>query len=127
MKYVFYGLIVLVVGFAGFMIYDGSGGPSVSGGSQVVVKPGEVLKITTEITNRSYSPKNIEVPLGTEIELTVINNDNEQHGLNIQQFGVNDFIEPLGRKTVRFTADKLGQAATFCAVDHPEKFLINVI
>ena len=125
MKYVFYFLIALSDVFAGFLFYKPS--DPLKNNSFTDVKPGEVIKIKTEIKNRSYVPAKVDVPFGSVVELTVVNNDNEQHSLNISQFGISGFINPKSQKTVRFTANKRGQVSTFCAVDHPEKFILNVL
>ncbi len=126
MKYVFYSLIALSVLFAGFLFYSSYSG-STGNSSFADIKPGEVVKIKTEIKNRSYIPARVDVPFGAVVELTVVNNDNEQHSLNISQFGISGFIDAKSQKTVRFTANKRGQVSTFCAVDHPEKFILNVL
>ncbi len=131
MKYVFYGLIIIVLGLVGFLFFGGTVGgkalPQDDSVSAVGVLDGDVLKFSTSITNRSYSPKQIEVPFGAVVEITVKNNDNEQHGLSLSDFGVNDFVAPLQTKTIRFTANKKGESVTFCSVNHPEKLIVNVI
>lgn len=128
MKYLFYGLIVVVIGGVGFW-FLGQGSNDVSLQEASVVKTtqtGQVLKFSASITGRKYDPVQIDVPFGAEVELTVKNNDNEQHGLVIADFGVQEFVGPRQTKTVRFIADKRGAAATFCSVAHPEKLIINV-
>ena len=67
-----------------------------------------VLKISAVIRGRSYTPKQIDVPYGATVELTVKNNDNEQHGLFLQDFGVQDVVGPRQTKTVRFVANRRG-------------------
>jgi len=131
MKYVFYGLIILALGFIGFLFLgnkDADAPLSQSAKvSNTVQQDNQVLKFSASITNRSYSPAQIDVPLGAAVELTVKNNDNEQHGLFLQDFGVTDFVGPRQTKTIRFIANRQGQSATFCSVAHPEKLIINVI
>jgi len=85
-----------------------------------------VMKYSAVIMNRSYNPAQIDVPLGTTVELTVTNNDNENHGLTISEFGVSGFVGPRQTKIIRFVADKVGRTTTFCSVAHPEKLIINV-
>jgi heme/copper-type cytochrome/quinol oxidase subunit 2 len=130
MKYVFYGLIVIALGFGGFLLFGSINNSNTVEKDATAVKVAggnEVLKFSTSITNRSYFPKQVDVPLGATVEITVKNNDNEQHGLSIPDFGVNDFVAPLSTKTIRFVANKKGEAATFCSVNHPEKLIVNVI
>lgn len=130
MKYTFYGLVIVALGFAGFMFFRGPGGDNVpvSQSASVVntISDSQVLRFEASISNRKYTPEQIDIPFGATIELTVQNNDNEQHGLSISDFGVNDFVGPLQTKTVRFVANRRGESATFCSVAHPEKLIINV-
>ena len=129
MKYVFYGLIILAIGFVAFSFLgnkETDAPPSQSTEANDAVQEGQVLTFSTSITNRAYSPSQIDVPFGATIELTVTNNDNEQHGLSIQDFGVQGFVGPHQTKTVRFVANRRGEATTFCSIAHPEKLIINV-
>jgi len=128
MKYAFYGLIILALGFGTFL-FLGSGGVSTSSQSASVsdeAEESQVLKLSASITNRKYTPEQIDVPFGAKVELTVKNNDNEQHGLSIQDFGVQGFVGPRQTKTIRFVANRRGESTTFCSVAHPEKLIINV-
>jgi len=128
MKYAFYGLIILALGFVTFLFF-GNREVSVSSQSASIsneVKESQILKFSASITNRKYTPKQIDVPLGATVELTVKNNDNEQHGLSIQDFGVRGFIGPRQTKTIRFVANRRGESTTFCSIAHPEKLIINV-
>lgn len=130
MKYIFYGLIIIAISFAGFLFFGSLSNDNQNDNKPSAVKTfkkGEILKFSISITNRSYSQKQIDVPLGATVEITVKNNDNEQHGISIPDFGVNEFVAPFSVKTIRFVANKKGKTATFCSVDHPEKLIINVI
>ncbi len=122
--------MVIALGFLVFIFYSGgkdNNTTPIAVEKSTITKPVKVLKIKTEIKDRSYNPGKTDIPLGMVVELTVVNKDNERHNINIQKFGVTDFVAPLSTKTVRFTADKLGETTTFCASSHPEKFKINVI
>lgn len=129
MKYVFYGLIILAIGFVGFAFLGNKKADTSPQPEEVsnTVQDGQVLTFSASITNRAYSPSQIDVPFGATVELTVTNNDNEQHGLSIQDFGVQGFVGPRQTKTVRFVANRRGEATTFCSIAHPEKLIINVI
>jgi len=129
MKYAFYGLIILVIGIAGFLFLGGNNETPQSENANIpsVTQDSRVFPYSASITNRSYSPGQINVPFGETIELTVKNNDNEQHGLFLQDFGVQDFVGPRQTKTIRFVANRRGESSTFCSVAHPEKLIINVI
>jgi len=128
MKYVFYGLIILGIGFVGFTFLGNKRTDTSPQPAEVsnVIQESEVLTFSTSITNRVYSPSQIDVPFGATIELTVTNNGNEQHGLSIQAFGIRDFVGARQTKTVRFVANRKGESTTFCSTAHPEKLIINV-
>lgn len=129
MKYTFYGFIILVLGIAGFLFLGNKSADTPSSQSADVsntLQDSQVIKIFASITNRRYTPAQIDVPFGATVELTVKNNDNEQHGLFLQDFGVRDFVGPRRTKTVSFVADQKGRSATFCSITHPEKLIINV-
>ncbi len=91
-----------------------------------IVQENEVLKFSAVITNSAYSPTVIDVPFGATVELTVKNNDNQNHGLSFQDFGIQGFVGPGQTKTIRFVANSKGQAPSFCSTAHPEKLIINV-
>jgi len=128
MKYVFYGLGILALGFVGFLYFgnDNTEAPVQGANVSNTIQDNQVVKYSVSINNRRYTPLQIDVPLGSAVELTVKNNDNEQHGLFLQDFGVRDFVGPRQTKTIRFTANRQGKSATFCSVSHPEKLIINV-
>jgi len=128
MKYIFYGLIIIALGFAGFLFLGGRGTntPSQSANVANTAQNDQIVRFSASITNRTYNPLQIDVPFGATVELSVKNNDNEQHGLSIQDFGVQDFVGPGQTKVVRFVANRKGQSTTFCSAVHPEKLIINV-
>ena len=127
-KYVTYVVLGLAVLFIGWMVVNSrSNTPETTSNTNTTATTNDsVVRLSAEISNRAYSPDRIDVPFGSTVELTVKNNDNEQHGLSIQDFGVTDFVGPLQTKTVRFVANRKGESATFCSVAHPEKLIINV-
>jgi len=128
MKYAFWGLVIASFVIFGFFLFGTGAINSLSQKANLseTTTNGQVLKFAAEIKNRTYIPIEINVPYGSTIELTVKNNDNEQHGLSIQDFGIDDFVGPNQTKTVVFTANKRGQSTTFCSTTHPEKLIINV-
>ena len=101
-------------------------GDAVDPNEYISAQDGQVVSFSATITNRSYSPPQINVPFGATVEITVKNNDNEQHGLFLQDFGVQEVVGPRQTKTIRFVANRIGESATFCSVVHPEKLIINV-
>lgn len=111
MQYVFYGLIIVALGFVGFLFLGKGGADTTSSQSANPLQDSKVIKYSASITNRSYSPERIDVPFGATVELTIKNNDNEQHGFSLFDFGVSDFVGPLQTKTDA----------------HGEELIINII
>lgn len=127
MKFIPYILIVSVIALGGYFLFNDNNTQDLGvSTTSNAAQDSQVLKFSASINNRSYNPKQIDVPFGSTVELTVKNNDNEQHGLGISDFGVQGFVGPKQTKTIRFVADKRGQANTFCSTAHPEKLIINV-
>ena len=121
MKYAFYGFMVLLIGVASVW-FLGKGSVE-----DDVAVDSSVIRLSAEISGRAYNPPSFDVPLGSTVELTVTNRDNEQHGLSIPDLGVRGFIGARQVKTIIFEANQLGRASTFCSQTHPEKLIINVI
>lgn len=128
MKYVFYGLMILVFGFIGLLFFGKNDNNTIpqSTNVSIIASNNQVLQYSASIFNRSYSPTKIDVPFGATVELTVKNNDNEQHGIFLQDFGVQDVVGPRQTKTISFNASRRGESTTFCSATHPEKLIINV-
>ena len=78
MKYLVYGLVGLAV------IWFLLPGPS----NNVTPNDGDIMRLEAVISDRAYQPSSFDVPLGTTVELTIKNRDNENHGLSITEFGV---------------------------------------
>jgi len=127
MKFIPYLMIVTLIVFGGYFLFSGDNSQDLQASKTTnAAQDNQVLKFSASIKNRSYNPKQIDVPLGAEVELTVKNNDNEQHGLSFPDFGVQDFVGPKQTKTIRFIASQTGQASSFCSTAHPEKLIVNV-
>ena len=127
MKFIPYIVIVVIIALGGYFLFDGNNKQDLQTSKTTnAAHDSQVLKFSVSIDNRSYNPKQIDVPFGSTVELTVKNNDNEQHGLSFQNFGVQDFVGPRQTKTVRFVASQKGQTSSFCSTAHPEKLIVNV-
>jgi len=127
-KYITYGVMGLGVLFVVWMAVNSrSNVPETTSNTNTTTTQNDsVVRLKATITNRAYRPDRIDVPFGSTVELTVTNNDNEQHGLFLQDFGVQDVVGPNETKTVRFVANQKGESATFCSAAHPEKLIISV-
>jgi len=114
-KYLF-GILIVLLGVAGYLFVKinsfSSSGPGVKSFDFV-------------LQNQAYSPDTVKVKLGDTVVFNIDNQDNEDHGLHLPQFGVSEAILPLQKSSVQFVASQVGSVATSCAANHPEK--INVI
>lgn len=117
------GIILVIIG--GYFILRGL--PFNSDGHTAALEDKNLTKISVVVSSRKYEPERIEVPLGATIELSVQNKDDEQHGLFISDFGIQETVGPRDSKTIRFVADRVGTATTSCSSIHPEKLIISVI
>lgn len=125
MKYFFISFAAIAFTFSGSLLLTGCESPA--NPTTSAIQNGNVVTISVVINNRKYSPSQIEIPLGSTVELTVQNKDAEQHGLFLDSFGIRDVVAAGATKTIRFTAEPKGNSTTFCSTAHPEKLIINVI
>ena len=129
MKNIHFSLIIIVfivLAYFGFRTTNHNAGNEAAD-VMSSVQDEEVLRYSATIRGRAYDPDKIEIPLGATVELTVTNEDNEQHGLFLSEFGVQEVVGPRRTKTIRFKANRLGVSSTFCSATHPEKLIITVI
>ena len=112
----FVGIFIVLIGMAGYLFVRLN---NLSGDT-----PG-VKSFDFVLQNKAYSPDTVRVKLGDTVVFNIDNQDNESHGLHLQQFGVAEPVPPLQKVSIQFTATQLGSVVTSCASGHPEK--INVI
>jgi len=75
------------------------------------------VSLTVELTEYSLSPNGIEVALGEEIQIRVINNGSIGHTFVIETYANYDTnITPGGQTNVFFTADAAGTYAMYCVL-----------
>ncbi len=63
-----------------------------------------------------FEPETIEVEHGDKVVLTVVNEDNYDHGIAITAFGISQRMPALSTITVEFIATQLGDHAFYCSV-----------
>lgn len=122
-KYIILGivLVALIGGGIAFRYFSGSEGKPVSTG---VVR--EITLVAVKDQWR-FDPSDIEANQGDKIVLTVINEDNYDHGIAIDAFGVSQRIPALGTIKIEFVATQPGEFPFYCSVpcgsgvvdDHP--------
>src|SRR3989344_1744126 len=64
----------------------------------------------------NWSPETFEVTQGDRIKLTVINEDDYDHGFAIDQFGVSQRLPARGTIHVEFVANTAGEWPYYCSV-----------
>ena len=115
-KIMFFGFFIISLVF---VVGCSNTGKSVSGDA--------VKEFDTVISNFKYSPESITVNEGDIVRINIKNNDRIRHGIFIDSFGINDFVNPGSVKTIQFTAVRKINTNTFCSTDHGEKLYINVV
>jgi len=137
---IFIIMAVAVIGFGGMVLMFTSSTPAVTGNVGLVQGqsiqnivpggPGEIVEFKTVLQGFQYNPDTITVKKGSIVRLTIENRDNVFHGLHLPQFGIQDSQEPLGTKTIEFTAIETpsnGQPIYSCTQEHGETLTFNVV
>lgn len=76
---------------------------------------GETKEFNIEAFQFSFEPSVVEVNLGDKVKITATSRD-VPHGLTIDEFGVNLYLDGLRSKTAEFIADKRGEFKFYCSV-----------
>lgn len=111
-KYITLGivLVALIGGGIAFRSFSGDEGKPVSTG---VVKE---ITLTAVKDAWRFEPDDIEVNQGDRVVLTIVNQDDYDHGIAIDAFGVSQRIPALGTITVDFVATQPGEFPFYCSV-----------
>ncbi len=111
-----YVILIIVLGFliAGGIVYNKFGikeadRPQTTG--QV-----REMTITAKKNQWKWEPENFEAVQGDKIILTVINEDDYDHGINIEAFGVSQRIPANGTITTEFVVTQPGEFPYYCSV-----------
>jgi plastocyanin len=72
--------------------------------------------VTAKKNEWRFVPAEIEVEQGDRVNLTVINEDNYDHGLAIEAFGISQRIPANGTIKISFVATQVGEFTYFCSV-----------
>jgi uncharacterized protein len=77
-----------------------------------------VQKITLDVLNRGYSPKNFKVQQGVPVQLTLQSNDVYSCALSFvfKEFGIRTFLESTDSQTFTFTPNKPGKYTFTCSM-----------
>ena len=66
-----------------------------------------------------WLPSSVMVQQGDEIELTLINKLDDPHGFKIEDFGIEEVVQPKAQMTVKFTASQTGAHSYICQLHPP--------
>ena len=73
-----------------------------------------------------WLPSSLVVHQGEEVELTLINKLDDPHGFKIEDFGVEEVVQPKAQMTVTFTASRTGAHSYICHL-HPPHLGGNIL
>ena len=73
-----------------------------------------------------WLPSSLMVQQGDEVELTLINKLDDPHGFQIEDFGIEQVVQPKAQMTVKFTASKAGAHSYICQM-HPPHLGGNIL
>ncbi|HLS88825.1 MAG TPA: cupredoxin domain-containing protein [Sphingobacteriaceae bacterium] len=75
-----------------------------------------------------FQPNRIEVPLGTEITVHLPNQGALVHNFQLDEFDINEDVEPGDEKTIYFTADEAGTFTFICNIPgHKESGMVGTL
>jgi nitrosocyanin len=73
-----------------------------------------------------WLPSSVMVQQGDEVELTLINKLDDPHGFKIEDFGIEEVVQPKAQMTVKFTASQTGAHSYICQL-HPPHLGGNIL
>ena len=74
------------------------------------------ITITTNANRWTFSPEFIEVDQGDRLLLTVVNEDDYDHGFAIDAFGISQRMPAFGTIQIEFVVTKAGDFPYYCSV-----------
>jgi cytochrome c oxidase subunit II len=112
-KYFIIGIVVIVFLVAGVLFKNLK-----SDSGNVVQKTGKEVNLTVRAVKDEWrwDVENIQVNAGDTVKITLINEDNYDHGIGIDGYGVNERMPASGTITVDFVATRKGKFTFYCSV-----------
>ena len=110
--------VVLILA-AALLIGIGIGYKSAFGGNDGVDMSGGVVKrftVTAVKDEWRFTPADLKVFAGDTVELTVINEDDYDHGIAIDAYGISQRMPANSTINITFTATKPGDFPMYCSV-----------
>lgn len=75
-----------------------------------------------------FEPNRIEVPVGEETTLRLPNQGVLVHNIQLDEFDINEDVDPGGEKIVRFTAGRAGTYTFICNIPgHKESGMVGTL
>ena len=69
--------------------------------------------------SKIWLPSSLVVQQGDEVELTLINKLDDPHGFQIEDFGIEEMVQPKAQTTVKFTTSQTGTHSYICHIHPP--------
>lgn len=111
-KYITIGIVVAVI-LLGGVVYKGTTDTdncTAENGNDVI------LTVVSKKFEWKFEPESITVKKCDRVNLTVINEDNFDHGVAIDAFGISQRLPANGTINVNFVASKEGEFPFYCSV-----------
>ena len=92
--------------------------------------PPTEVELTVSLSDYSFEPKGLTIPLGAQVKLTITNAGDRKHDFAITgAYGLEtDILEPGASQVLTFTADKAGQFQIVCSLrGHRERGMVGTL
>ncbi len=111
-KFVIIGIVLVAIIAAGVLYKQ------FIGSNEAPIETGVVREITviSKKLEWAFEPETIEVDRGDRVKLTVVNEDNFDHGVAIDALGVSQRLPANGTIDIEFVATKSGEFPFYCSV-----------
>jgi len=76
--------------------------------------PGGVVNIEVEADDYYFDPRNITIPLGSVVRLTISNEVRAPHTFTVSEYGIDVNVNPGMSQTISFTANRAGVFRIIC-------------
>jgi len=112
-KYIIIGILIVAI-FGGGFIYKAY----FSSDQNRAMSTGAVKEFTvvSKKLQWTFEPESISVEQGDTVKLHVINEDDFDHGVAIDAFGISQRLPALGTIDIEFVATKSGEFPFYCSV-----------
>ena len=89
-------------------------------GDAAVADPKQFTLINVALDgSKIWLPSSLMVHQGEDVELTLINKLEDPHGFKIEEFGIEEVVQPQAQTTVKFTASQPGAHSYICHIHPP--------